>query len=259
MTPSGHDRPSGRENEEQTPALELVEVTHRFGHVTALNRVTLRVPTGEMIAVVGESGSGKTTLLRCFNRLLVPDEGAVRALGQDVRDVDPVALRRRTGYVPQDGGLMPHWSVMRNVALVPRLLGDRAANRQSLDSLRQVGLPPEQFADRRPSELSGGQRQRVAIARALASRPDVLLMDEPFGALDAITRSDLHETLRALRRDWPVTTVFVTHDLHEARHLADRIAVMHEGAVDQVGPADELIRVPATPYVRSLLSRVGLQ
>lgn len=234
-------------------------VSHRYGAVWALRGVSLAVLPGELIAVVGESGSGKTTLLRCFNRTITPDEGVVLVRGEDVRTTDPFALRRRIGYVPQDGGLMPHWDVARNASLVPRLLGAGDAETRGLASLRDVGLPPEQFARRRPFELSGGQRQRVAIARALAARPEVLLMDEPFGALDAITRSELHEAFRQLRRERPVTTLLVTHDLHEAALLADRIAVMRKGCIEQIGRADALVLSPATDYVRALIGRVGLR
>jgi osmoprotectant transport system ATP-binding protein len=171
--------------------LAAERVTKRFGGVLALDDISVALPAGGCLALVGESGSGKTTLLRCFNRLVDPDSGLVLVDGEDVAAIDPIPLRRRIGYVPQDGGLLPHWRVLRNVELVLRLNGERDAASRARDALQLVGLDPGQFAARWPRELSGGQRQRVAIARAVASEPKVLLLDEPFGALDAITRYDL--------------------------------------------------------------------
>ena len=235
-------------------ALAAEAVTRRYGTVLALDRVSLEVRRGECLAVIGESGSGKTTLLRCFNRLTEPDGGRVLVDGVDAATLDPIELRRRTGYVPQDGGLLPHWSIRRNVELVPRLRGSPAGS--SADrALRLVGLEPERFAARRPSQLSGGQRQRVAVARALAADPAVVLLDEPFGALDAITRADLQTVFLRLRRELGLTAVLVTHDLREAFLLADRVAVLRDGRVEQLAPADELRSAPATEYVRALLER----
>jgi osmoprotectant transport system ATP-binding protein len=236
-------------------ALAAERVSKRFGTVVALDAVSLEVGRGECLAVIGESGSGKTTLLRCFNRLVEPDQGRVLVDGVDARTLDPIALRRRTGYVPQDGGLLPHWRVRRNAALVPWLQGESAADEAAERALRLVGLEPERFGDRRPRELSGGQRQRVAVARALAAGPEVVLLDEPFGALDAITRADLQTVFLAIRRDLGLTAVLVTHDLSEAFLMADRIAVLRAGRVEQVGPAAELRGAPATAYVRELLER----
>jgi osmoprotectant transport system ATP-binding protein len=236
-------------------ALEAREVSKRFDAVVALDRVTLDVRRGECVALIGESGSGKTTLLRCFNRLTDPDTGTVRVDGADVSTVDPVELRRHVGYVPQDGGLLPHWRVGRNVALVPWLRGMPDAPALAVRALRLVGLDPGAMSRRWPRDLSGGQRQRAAVARALAARADVVLLDEPFGALDAITRADLQDTLLALRRELGFTTLLVTHDLAEAFLLADRIAVMHRGRIEQVAVAAELRAAPATDYVRELLAR----
>ncbi|HEU0052746.1 MAG TPA: ATP-binding cassette domain-containing protein, partial [Longimicrobium sp.] len=163
--------------------------------------------------------------------------------------------RRRVGYVPQDGGLIPHWTVLRNAALVPRLRGLADADARAAGALARVGLPAEEFGGRWPRELSGGQRQRVAIARALAADPRIVLLDEPFGALDAITRADLQAAFDALRRSDGITALLVTHDLHEAALLADRVAVLRRGRVEQVGTMDELVERPATDYVRTLLAR----
>ncbi|HEX3867891.1 MAG TPA: ATP-binding cassette domain-containing protein [Gemmatimonadaceae bacterium] len=236
-------------------ALSAKRVSKRFGDVVALNGVSLDVEPGACTALVGESGSGKSTLLRCFNRLIDPDDGVVYVGGVNAASVDPVALRRRIGYVPQDGGLLPHWRVQRNVELVLRLTGAANLAARARDALSLVGLDPSRFADRWPSELSGGQRQRVAIARALAAEPSVVLLDEPFGALDAITRSELQEAFAALRARLGMTSVLVTHDLHEAIALATSIAVLRQGTLEQVATPRELVTSPATEYVRTLLSR----
>ncbi|MEO8199591.1 MAG: ABC transporter ATP-binding protein [Gemmatimonadota bacterium] len=233
-------------------------MTKRYGTTVALDAVSLQVEPGECVALVGESGSGKTTLLRCFNRLVEPDNGRILIGGQEARGVEPVALRRRTGYVPQEGGLLPHWPIRRNAALVPALLGLPDATERANRALDLVGLPPKTYGDRWPAELSGGQRQRVAIARALASEPQVILLDEPFGALDAITRGDLQEAFLALRTRLSVTSLLVTHDLNEALRLATRIVVMRQGKIEQTASPRELTSKPANPYVRRLLERAGV-
>ena len=239
-------------------ALSAVGVTKRYGAVHALDTVSLDVPAGACLALVGESGSGKSTLLRMFNRMVEPDAGRVLMDGAELRAMDPVALRRGVGYVPQEGGLMPHWRVLRNAALVPWLRGDPEPEAAAERALVLVGLDPERFSGRWPRELSGGQRQRVAIARALAARPRILLLDEAFGALDAITRGELHETFLSLRAELPVTTVLVTHDLSEAAMLAQTIAVMHRGRVEQHGAPREVFSAPATEYVARLVQRAGV-
>ncbi|MDH3497762.1 MAG: ATP-binding cassette domain-containing protein [Gemmatimonadota bacterium] len=235
------------------PALRAAGVAKRFGGVTALQAVSLVVARDECVALVGESGSGKTTLLRCFNRLVEPDAGTVFVNETDARALDPVGLRRHTGYVQQEGGLLPHWTVLRNAGLVLWLLGRADEQDRARDALDLVGLPPAEFGARHPGQLSGGQRQRVAIARALAAQPSVLLMDEPFGALDAITRAELQRAFAALRTRLGATVVLVTHDLAEAFLLADRIAVLRAGRLEQVGTRQELVSAPATPYVARLL------
>ena len=236
-------------------ALLAERVSKRYGDIVALDGVSLEVQRGECVALIGESGSGKTTLLRCFNRLTDPDGGRVLVDGADLATVDPFELRRRTGYVPQDGGLLPHWRVRRNVALVPWLRGEGDVDGAAERALSLVGLEPEQFGPRWPRELSGGQRQRVAVARALAARPGVVLLDEPFGALDAITRADLQATFLALRRDLALTAVLVTHDVAEAFLLADRVGVLRSGRLEQIATPADLRAEPATPYVRDLLER----
>jgi osmoprotectant transport system ATP-binding protein len=238
-------------------ALSARDVTCRYDDVIAVRDLSLDVAPGIALALVGESGSGKTTLLRCFNRMVTPQSGTIAVGGVDI-SVEPVAeLRRRIGYVPQNGGLLPHWRVLRNVALVPMLLGDRAANDAAESALRLVGLDPARFATRFPHELSGGQRQRVALARALAARPGVILLDEPFGALDAITRADVQGAFADMRAKLEVTTLLVTHDLAEAARLASEIVVMREGRIEQRGTLAELQRAPRTPYVLTLLERAA--
>ncbi len=238
------------------PALETTAVSKTYPDGTAaLADVSLAVAAGETVALVGESGSGKTTLLRMFNRMAEPTSGTVRVEGLPVAEADPFALRRRIGYVPQDGGLLPHWRVQKNVELVPRLLGWDAMRRRerAREMLELVGLSAAVHAGRYPAELSGGQRQRVAFARALAADPPILLLDEPFGALDTLTRHELHRQFLDLRARLPKTMVLVTHDLGEAFRLADRIGVMRRGRLLQLGPAEELRERPADPYVRELL------
>jgi osmoprotectant transport system ATP-binding protein len=236
-------------------ALAAEQVSKRFGGVSALDQVSLEVARGECVALIGESGAGKTTLLRCFNRLTDPDHGRVLVEGEDVARLDPIELRRRLGYVPQDGGLLPHWRVRRNVALVPWLRGMQDADTLSDRALSLVGIEPQSFGTRWPRELSGGQRQRVAVARALAATPNVVLLDEPFGALDAITRADLQTTFRRLRGELGLTALLVTHDLQEAFLLADRIAVMRQGRIEQIAPQETLRQAPTTEYVGELLRR----
>jgi osmoprotectant transport system ATP-binding protein len=219
-----------------------------------LQDVTLAVEPGEVVALVGRSGSGKTTLLRLVNRLADADRGDVHVDGRDVTAWDAIELRRRVGYAIQDVGLFPHYTVADNVAIVPRLLewpAARVAARVD-ELLALVGLEPAAFRDRWPDQLSGGQRQRVGLARALAADPPVLLMDEPFGALDPITRVELHREFRALQAKLPRAVLLVTHDLSEAFALAARIAVLHEGRVVACEPPDRLAQVD-DPHVRALL------
>ncbi|MEP6733640.1 MAG: ATP-binding cassette domain-containing protein [bacterium] len=237
------------------PALSARSITCRYGDVIAVRDVSLNVAAGTAVAIVGESGSGKTTLLRCFNRLVTQESGTITLDGVDVATHPVADLRRRIGYVPQHGGLLPHWRVLRNVALVPTLLGQSSPNDAAMAALTLVGLAPDKFANRFPHELSGGQRQRVALARAVAARPGVILLDEPFGALDAITRADVQGSFASMRAELQITTLLVTHDLAEAARLASEIVVMHDGRIDQRGTFSDLRNTPATPYVEMLIER----
>jgi len=236
--------------------IELREVSRRFGDAVAVDRLSLTIASGELLVLLGGSGSGKTTTLKMINRLIEPSAGDVLVDGRSVRDVEPHALRRRIGYCFQQVGLFPHMTVAGNVAITPRLLGwPRARIARRVDELLElVELPPAAFAGRRPHELSGGERQRVGVARALAAAPDLLLLDEPFGALDPLTRDRLQESFRAIRRRLGLTAVFVTHDMVEALLLADRVAVMEGGRLVQVGTPAELLRRPASAYVRALMA-----
>ena len=242
-------------------SLAARKVSHRFGNVVALDDVSIDVAAGRATALVGESGSGKTTLLRCFNRLVEPEHGQVMVGDQDVRTQSPVSLRRGIGYVQQHGGLLPHWRVLRNVGLVPTLQHMSDSADAARRALELVGLPAAQFGSRFPHELSGGQRQRVALARSIAARPGVILLDEPFGALDAISRAELQESFDNLRHDLTVTTLLVTHDLAEAGRLAEEVVVMRKGRIEQRGSMRDLNRAPATDYVARLIerARAGLE
>ncbi len=231
-----------------------VDLSYASG-AQVLKGVSLEVARGELLVLVGESGSGKTTTLKCINRLVAPTAGEVSVDGTDIASVDPVQLRRTIGMVFQRFALFPHMSVGDNVAVVPRLLGwpEPTVAARVDELLDLVGLAPDAYRARSPSALSGGQQQRVGVARALAAKPSILLMDEPFGALDPPTRDVLGRECRRLHDDLGLTTVLVTHDMVEALVLADRIAVMHAGEVLQVGPPSELLASPAHDRVAALL------
>ncbi|MGB0910585.1 MAG: ATP-binding cassette domain-containing protein [Nitrospirales bacterium] len=240
-------------------ALEARHVTKQFSNGTyALQDINWDVRIGETMVLIGESGSGKTTLLRLLNRLDEPTSGEIRIQNKPAHDENPIELRRHLGYVQQDGGLLPHWTIARNIALVPTLLewSHEKREKQVDELLTLVNLDPHQYRDRYPIELSGGQRQRVAVARSLAGNPDIVLLDEPFGALDALTRIDLQGQFLNLKHRLKKTMVLVTHDLREAFRLGDRVAVLKQGQVLQIGTPKELIENPTTEYVKNLLKYV---
>ncbi len=223
--------------------------------VTAVDHVSFDVAAGELCVLIGSSGSGKTTAMRMINRLETLSNGRILINGQDNRSINEVELRRTIGYVIQQGGLFPHFTVADNVAIVARLLGWPAQKRRQRahELLDLVGLPPDQYANRYPAQLSGGQQQRVGVARALAADPPIVLMDEPFGALDPVTRKQLQGELRHIQSALQKTIVFVTHDIGEAFLLGDRVALMSQGRLVQHGTPADLLRRPADPFVTDFI------
>lgn len=236
--------------------IELHDVSKSYGTHHAVDRVSLRVEAGETLVLLGGSGSGKTTTLKMINRLIDPTSGTIRVDGRDVAVTPPHELRRRIGYVIQRLGLFPHLTVAENIGITPQLLGWEAGRiRERVNSLLEmVELDPATIAARRPHELSGGQAQRVAVARALAAEPPVLLLDEPFGALDPLTRERLQESFCRIRERLRLTAVFVTHDMVEAMVIGDRVGVMKDGRLLQIGTVEDLASNPADPYVSELIS-----
>ena len=236
--------------------IEFADVTKRFPDGTvAVEGFSLVMPARRTTVLVGSSGSGKTTLLRMINRMVDPTTGTVSIDGEDVAGRDPVRLRRSIGYVMQNSGLMPHFTVAENIATVPVLEGAsrRDARRRALELMQTVGLD-ESMADRYPSQLSGGQQQRVGVARGLAADPNILLMDEPFGAVDPIVRSELQQEVIRLQRELDKTVVFVTHDIDEAFLLGDQVVILETGAqIAQVGSPSEIIEDPASEFVASFI------
>ncbi len=243
--------------------IKFDSVTKVFDEWTALDRVSLDVQAGEICALVGTSGSGKSTLLRLVNRLIEPTDGDIWLRGAKVKTVAPEMLRRSIGYVIQSVGLFPHWTVARNIATVPRLLGWREAeiDARVKELFTLLSLDGERLGPMYPHQLSGGQQQRIGVARALAARPDLLLMDEPFGALDPLTRAGLQAELLHLQRETGTTILFVTHDIDEALRLGNRLAVMDQGRLCQVGTPQEILTAPATPFVQAFVGgeAVGLR
>ena len=236
--------------------LEGVSKSYDGGATYTVRDVTLSVQKGELLVLLGGSGCGKTTTLKMINRLVEPTAGRIAVDGRDVRALDPVQLRRGIGYVIQGSGLFPHMTVADNIAVVPRLLGwpaERIAPRVE-ELLKLVNLAPQEYAARLPRQLSGGQQQRVGFARALAAGPQVILMDEPFGALDPVTRVELRTEFLELRRRLGLTAVMVTHDMTEALLSADLIAVMNAGRLLRLGTPRALLTEPGDPYVAALMS-----
>lgn len=245
----------------QEPVIEFKEAGYRLnGGRALLTALNMQIQQGETLVLLGRSGSGKTTTLKLINRLLQPSEGEVLVEGLATTNWDPIRLRRRIGYVIQEVGLFPHFTVERNVGLVPALESWEAERIRArvFELLRLVGLDPGQFAARRPHELSGGQRQRVGVARALAADPPVLLMDEPFGALDPVTRAEMQHEFRRLQEQLSKTIVFVTHDINEALRLGSRIALMAAGRLVAIYSPEEFLRAShpeATAFVAAMGGR----
>lgn len=235
--------------------IKFDHVNKAYGDTPVLRDFCLEVPEGECLTMIGRSGCGKTTALKLVNGLLTPDSGSVYVRGQDVSATDRIALRRSIGYVIQSTGLFPHMTVGKNIAYTPSLsrMWDRETERSEVARLlKTVGLEPE-LADRYPSELSGGQRQRVGIARALAAKPSIMLMDEPFGSVDEITRRSLQDELRSLGDELRLTVLFVTHDIGEAFRLGDRVLVMESGRISQLDTPERIAAEPADDFIRELI------
>jgi len=236
-------------------AILFKDVCKSYGSQNILDGFNLEIPEREFLTIIGSSGSGKTTALKLINGLLLPDAGHVIVEGKDTRETDLIALRRNIGYAIQGVGLFPHMTVEKNIAYVPSLLNgqDKARTKRAVESLMEVMGLDRDLARRYPSELSGGQQQRVGIARALAARPSILLMDEPFGAVDEITRRMLQEEILRIHRELEVTVVFVTHDIREALRLGTHVVVMDGGKIEQAGTPHEVACHPGSPFVAELL------
>ncbi|MBY3062238.1 ABC transporter ATP-binding protein [Rhizobium laguerreae] len=234
--------------------IEIRNVTKRYGAATVVDDVSMRVEKGEITVIVGTSGSGKSTLMRMINRLVPITEGEIFVGGQNVMDVDVTELRRKIGYAIQGHGLFPHRTVAQNIATVPQLLDwDSARIAKRVEELLGLfNLDPASFADKYPHQLSGGQQQRVGVARALAAEPELLLMDEPFGALDPVIRGKAQDDLLAIQKQFGTTVILVTHDMDEAFHLGNQIAVMSEGRLLQCSTPEKILTEPADPFVQQL-------
>ena len=238
------------------PMIEFQHIRKSYGTQVVLNDFQLSIEKGAFVTMIGSSGCGKTTALKLINGLLIPDEGTIRIEGTDIQTMDQNVLRRNIGYAIQGSVLFPHMSVEQNIAYVPSLLNrrDRQRTRDAVDQWMKIVHLPQELKDRYPWELSGGQQQRVGIARALAASPDILLMDEPFGAVDSITRTQLQKEIKAIHEDSGITIVFVTHDINEALYLGTRVLVMDQGAIQQYDTPDQIRSRPATDFVRQLIS-----
>jgi osmoprotectant transport system ATP-binding protein len=231
------------------------------GGVRAVDNVSFEIPEGETIVLLGTSGSGKSTILRLTNRLIELTSGKIFIKGKNINDINPIHLRRSMGYAIQHIGLFPHMTISENISVVPKMLGwdKKKISEKTSGLLDMAGLPPEEFLDRFPSQLSGGQKQRVGVARALAADPPVVLMDEPFGALDPITREQLQNEFIELESNLNKTIVFVTHDVFEAVKMGDRIALLNNGSIEQIAAPAELIENPANEFVDSFLGQHRFQ
>jgi osmoprotectant transport system ATP-binding protein len=235
--------------------IEFVDVGKRYGDVTALEHVSLEVKKGELAVLIGPSGCGKSTMLRLINRMIEPSHGKILLHEKNTAELDPVIMRRGIGYVIQSIGLFPHMSVLENIAVVPSILGTPKEQRitRAKELLNLMGLEPSQYSERYPKDLSGGQQQRVGIARALAANPEVMLMDEPFSALDPITREGLQDEFSRIRKTLNQTIVFVTHDIDEAIKLCDRVCILNHGKIQQYDTPETMLRQPANDFVANFL------
>ncbi len=244
-------------------AVEFQSISKRFpkANYDAVSEVSLKVNEGEIVTILGTSGCGKTTLLKMVNRLYEPDHGEILLFGEPIQSLNPVQLRRKIGYVIQQIGLFPHMTIGDNIATVPKILGwnRQKIEKKVIDLLELVELNPDEFMRRFPSQLSGGQQQRVGLARALAADPELMLMDEPFGAIDAITRINLQNELLKIQSKFHKTILFVTHDINEAFKLGNHVLIMDQGRVQQYAPSKEIRKRPANEFVARLVNSVEEQ
>lgn len=238
-------------------SIKNISKSYDNGNTHVVNNISLEIPDGKTVVLLGSSGCGKTTLLKMINRLIEPTSGDILIDDQSIFDYDPIELKRKIGYAFQGVGLFPHLTVKENITLILKLTGNnnKIIENRAVELLETVNLDPATFASRYPDELSGGQQQRIGVARSLATHPRYLLMDEPFGALDAINRDSMQEEMVGIREKFHTTILFVTHDLFEAIRLGDLIAVMNKGKVEQFGTAAELINHPKTSFVASLFQK----
>ena len=239
---------------------EQIAKSYQAG-VNAVSEFTLSIAEGELLAIIGPSGCGKTTVLKMLNRLVEPTSGRILLNGEDIRTLDPIALRRNMGYVIQQVGLFPHMNILENITVVPDILGWPLEKQRTraYELLELIDMNPSEFARRYPYQLSGGQQQRIGVLRALAADPAVILMDEPFGAVDPLTRTKLQQELKTLQTRLHKTILLVTHDIDEAFRLADRVLLMQGGRIVQLGRAAELLDHPATPFVREYVGGPRMQ
>ena len=237
--------------------IQFKNITKTYKEDEVLKNLSFSIAKGSLVAIIGGSGSGKTTTLKMINRLIKPTSGQICIDGEDIADMDIIALRRNMGYVIQQAGLFPHMTIGQNIELIPGLeeRADAQIKERTLELMEMVGLDPEVYLDRYPQDLSGGQQQRIGIARAFANDPEIILMDEPFSALDPITRTSLQDQLVALQEKMKKTIVFVTHDMSEAIKIADKICILHEGSLLQYDTAEEILKRPVNDFVASFVGR----
>ncbi|HIS63027.1 MAG TPA: ABC transporter ATP-binding protein [Candidatus Scybalomonas excrementigallinarum] len=232
-------------------------ITKKYRTKKILNDITLEIDKGTLVALIGESGCGKTTLLKMLNRLIKPTSGDIFINNENIKNINEIDLRRNMGYVIQNTGLFPHMTIKENIELIPKIEKKEKAEieEQTIKLMQMVGLVPEDFLDRYPSELSGGQQQRIGIARAFAMDPEIVLMDEPFSALDPMTRSDLQDQIMSLQAKWKKTIVFVTHDMDEAIKIADKICIMRNGNILQYDTPETILKYPVDDYVANFVGK----